>query len=208
MVSISYAITACNEAVELKVLLDKILRDKREVDEIVVLLDEPNSTPEIKELLSHKKYSKIHCIEGEFKRDFAFWKNTLNKFCTKDYIFNIDADEYPSEILIKYLPQLLEENPNIRVYALPRINTVHGLTQAHINKWRWNVDDKGRVNYPDYQIRIYKRDPDIFWEGKVHETLNIRNEAVPLPYDTEDWVLYHPKVIERQEKQNALYDTL
>ena len=29
---------------------------------------------------------------------------------------------------------------------LPRVNTVEGLTDEHIQKWRWNVDEKGRVN--------------------------------------------------------------
>ena len=70
------------------------------------------------------------------------------------------------------------------------------------------MDDENRINYPDYQVRIYKNIPEICWEGKVHETLNIKKEIVSLPYSTEDWVLYHPKQIERQEKQNLLYDTL
>jgi hypothetical protein len=64
------------------------------------------------------------------------------------------------------------------------------------------------INWCDYQIRIYKNTPDIFWEGKVHETLNIKNEVVPLPMESEDWVLYHPKTIERQERQNNYYNTL
>ena len=94
------------------------------------------------------------------------------------------------------------------MYLVPRVNTVEGLTDAHIQKWRWNVNEKGWVNYPDYQIRIYKNTPSIYWERKVHERLNIWEDTQPLPIDTEDWVLYHPKDIKRQEKQNALYDTI
>ena len=89
-----------------------------------------------------------------------------------------------------------------------RVNTVEGLTQSHIQKWGWRVDDENRINYPDYQVRIYKNIPEIYWEGKVHETLNIKKEVVCLPYGTEDWALYHPKQIERQEKQNKLYEQI
>ena len=206
---ISYAITLCNEIKEIQFLLDHLLLHKRKEDEIVILLDEPKAPPELLKILGNKKYkSHIYVVEGTFRGDFSLWKNTLSKFCSNDYIFNIDADEYPSETLIKNLPTILKENPTIKAFALPRVNTVEGLTKEHIQKWRWNISEKGWINYPDYQLRIYKRDHLIQWEGKVHETLNIRNEAVPLPYDTEDWVLYHPKQIERQEKQNNYYDTL
>ena len=103
---------------------------------------------------------------------------------------------------------MIEINPEVKAYALPRVNTVEGLTQEHIDKWGWRVDDENRINYPDYQVRIYKNIPEIYWEGKVHETLNIKKEVVCLPYGTEDWALYHPKQIERQEKQNNYYNTL
>jgi hypothetical protein len=88
------------------------------------------------------------------------------------------------------------------------VNTVEGLTQEHIQKWGWNVNEKGWVNYPDYQIRIYKNTPEIYWEKPVHERLNCWMETTPLPMEDESWVLYHPKDIIRQEKQNQFYNTL
>jgi glycosyltransferase involved in cell wall biosynthesis len=203
---ISYAITVCNEIKEIKQLVSFLLEHKREQDEIVVLMDE-NGTQEVNDFLLNS-VGKIKTNKFLFQKDFSTFKNHLNSLCSGDYIFNIDADEIPSETLIKYLPEIIENNPDIIAYAVPRVNTVEGLTQEHIQKWGWNVNEKGWVNYPDYQSRIYKNDPEIFWERKVHERLNTWEDTQPLPMDTEDWVLYHPKDIARQERQNELYSKL
>ena len=204
---ISYAITVCNELKEIQQLVDFLLTHKRSEDEIVILMDH-NGTEEVWNYLL-KIESKLGVLNRiPFDKDFSKFKNHLNSLCSGDYIFNIDADEIPSESLINNIHELIELNPEIKAYALPRVNTVEGLTQEHIQKWGWRVDDENRVNYPDYQIRIYKNIPEIYWEGKVHETLNIKKEVISLPYGTEDWVLYHHKQIERQEKQNNYYDTL
>ena len=204
---ISYAITVCNEIKEIKQLISFLLKYKREEDEIVVLMD--NKGPdEVWEYLKSIGKNSILLHKDKFNNDFSEWKNQLNSLCSGDYIFNIDADEIPSENLIKYIPEIIEQNFEALVYAVPRINTVEGITQEHIQKWRWNVNEKGWVNYPDYQLRIYKNDPGIYWQGKVHERLNIWEEAWPLPADGDNWALFHPKTIERQEKQNELYDTI
>ena len=90
---------------------------------------------------------------------------------------------------------------------VPRVNTVKGLTEAHINKWSWRVDKRGWVNWPDYQLRIWKNKKEIYWTNKVHETLFGYETYAPLP-KAEQYALYHPKDIERQEKANDYYDTL
>jgi len=199
MSSISYAITACNEHVELARLLELLNNNIREEDEIVIQLDIDNATKEVRTVAN--KYT-AHPLNG----DFATFKNHLTKFCTKDYIFQIDADEYPHLHLIKSLPQVLEYNP-IDVILVPRINTVEGLTAQHIDQWGWNVNDKGWVNFPDYQWRIWKNIPNIKWINKVHERLDGFQTYSPLP-QAEEYCLYHPKDIKRQEKQNQFYNTL
>lgn len=204
---ISYAVTVCNEIKEIKRLISFLLEHKREQDEIVVLIDNKGSEEVWEYLTSIEKHS-ILLHKDKFNNDFSEWKNKLNSLCLGDYIFNIDADELPSENLIKYIPEIIEQNFEALVYALPRINTVEGLTQEHIQKWRWNINEEGWVNYPDYQLRIYKNDPGIYWQGKVHERLNIWQDAWPLPADGDNWALFHPKTIERQEKQNELYDNI
>jgi glycosyltransferase involved in cell wall biosynthesis len=149
----------------------------------------------------------ITLSQQNFNNHFADWKNYLTGLCSGDYIFQIDADELPNENLIAVLPELLEENNEIDVFLVPRVNTVEGLTPEHIAKWGWRVNDEGWVNWPDYQWRIWKNKPEIQWVNKVHERLDGFKQYTAMP-DVEYFALYHPKTIERQEKQNQLYDNI
>ena len=205
---ISYAITVCSEFVEIQRLL-VFLRDLiRDQDEIVVLYDQKNGDVQIEDFLRSKSVnSEFAWHAGDFNHHFANWKNKLTELCTGDYIFQIDADEIPNKLLINNLPNILEANPDNEVYLVPRVNTVVGLTEEHIQKWRWGVDEKGWVNWPDYQWRIYKNNPKIKWVNKVHERLEGFKTYSTLPA-IEEWCIYHPKTIDKQEKQNNYYNNL
>ncbi len=206
--SISYAITVCNEFVEIQKLITFLLDKKRKEDEIIVLYDKLNGDKGVEEYLrSHSINSEFNWYPGEFRNDFSKWKNTLISLCSGDYIFQIDADEIPHNLLLENLPIVLERNPNIELFGVPRVNTVEGLTDKHIQKWRWNVNEKGWINWPDYQTRIWKNKEDIKWENKVHERIGGHKTFSFLPQE-EIWSLYHNKDIKRQEKQNQFYDTL
>jgi len=203
--TISYAITACNEYKELKRLLTQLHNHKSEGDEIVVQLD-TNATEDVRALVHRLGYFDT-IIEFPLNKDFATFKNNIKDFCKKDYILFIDADEVPNEYLISNLSSLLEQNPMVDMFLVPRINTVEGLTQEHIARWGWRIDEHGRVNFPDYQSRIMKNIPEIKWTGKVHERLIGTSTYAHLPAE-DHWCLLHSKTIERQEKQNSLYDTI
>jgi glycosyltransferase involved in cell wall biosynthesis len=202
--TISYAITAYNEHDELMRLLTQLEAHINSDDEIIVQLD-TSATTEVRAVL--EKFQSIAVTEFPLNKDFATFKNNIKKFCKKDYIVFIDADEVPNEYLISNLPSLLEQNPTVDMFLVPRINTVEGLTQDHIAKWGWRVDERGRVNFPDYQSRIMKNIPEIKWTGKVHERLIGTSTYAYLPAE-DHWCLLHHKQIERQEKQNKLYDTI
>jgi len=204
---ISYAITVCTEFLEIQRLVHFLLRHKRPQDNIVILFDEANGDPEVETFL------RTHSINGEFawhkakfNRNFADWKNKLSSLCSGDYIFNIDADEIPHQTLIELLPEVIENN-DFDICLVPRVNTVEGITPEHIQKWGWRVNEKGWVNWPDRQWRLYRNSPEIKWENKVHERLVGFKTYTSLP-EVEEMALYHPKTIEKQEKQNNLYETL
>jgi hypothetical protein len=204
---ISYAITVCNEFIEIQKLVPFLLENKRPQDEIVILYDQKNGDEEIASWLkTFNKLPNVQFWRGFFENDFAEWKNSLNKYCEGDYIFQIDADEMPSLNLIQSLPEILETN-QVDLIRVARVNTVEGLTPEHIQKWGWHVNEKGWVNYPDYQWRIYRNDPRIRWWGHVHEKIRGHATFAELPMD-EGFSLYHPKTIDRQEKQNAYYNQL
>ena len=202
---ISYAIPVCNEYKEIEYLLEYLTKHKREQDEIVVQCDQGNTTPEVYDVL--KQYSNIKVIEFALNKDFASFKNNLKDNCSGDYVFQIDADEYPEEYLMNTIEWVINNNPKTDIFWVPRINKVEGLTQEHINKWGWNVDDQKRVNFPDYQCRILKNVKRIKWKNKVHEVLTGHKTESHLPANKE-FCIYHLKDIERQEKQNELYATI
>ena len=144
---ISYAIPVCNEHVELERLLDFLEYHIQVEDEVVVQCDQGNTTPEVLKVLHSERYSdgfrqQLKVIEFPLKGHFANFKNNLKKHCSGDWIFQIDADEIPHKNLILNLKEALEMNPKVELYLVPRINTVEGLTQEHVNKWRWHVDEK------------------------------------------------------------------
>jgi hypothetical protein len=206
---ISYAITVKDELIELDKLLFKLQKSKRDKDEIIIVYDGTNGSSQVENYLKAQTVSSspFRWHSFEFKNNFSELKNYITKQCTGDYIFQIDADEFPNEYLISILPTMLESNAETEVYLTPRVNTVEGLTEAHIQKWGWRVDENGWVNYPDYQWRIWKNKPEIKWVNKVHERLDGFKTYVALP-PQEEFSLYHPKTIERQEKQNNYYNQL
>ena len=210
MSTISYAITVCNEKEEVIKLISLLINKKRPEDEIIVLFDQKNGTEEVYDALRKEEMLGfpigITLIEDTFNDNFADWKNKLTEHCSNDFIFQIDADEMPSEQLLEALPYILNLNDDIDVILVPRINIVNGLTQEHIERWGWNVNEKGWVNWPDFQWRIYRNDPNIKWINKVHERLEGFKQYALLK--EEEFVLHHIKTIDRQEKQNAYYDTL
>ena len=205
---ISYAIPVCNESVELKCLLDFLFKNKRAKDEIVVQCDKGNTTNEVYWVLEEFAHlPNITITEFPLNGDFASFKNNLKNKCSGEWIFQIDADEVPHQNLMDNLIEVLKNNPYTELFLVPRINTVEGLTQEHIQKWRWQVDQNGWVNFPDYQTRILQNSPKINWVGKVHEVIMGHSQYGMLPQE-EEWCLYHHKDIKRQEHQNKLYSTI
>ena len=203
---ISYAITTHNEVEEVKQLIPFVYEHKKEEDEIIVLDD--FSVEEMEEVLD-KFYDDGYVTtwqRRELQRDFAAQKNYAKEMCTGDYIFHLDADEIPHEVLMEQVHTVIEMNP-VDLIWVPRVNTVEGLTDELIQKWGWQVSDKGWVNFPDYQARIFKNHTDIKWVKPVHEIISGHKTYAHLP-SHEELSLYHPKTIDRQIKQNQLYSTI
>jgi hypothetical protein len=139
-IKLSYGITVCNELEEVKRLVNFLLSNKREEDEICVLLDKPKCPPPLlDQLYRFSSANWIKLKESSFQGHFADWKNELTRMCSGDYIFAIDADEIPHKALIDNLPAILESNPDNEVYLVPRVNTVEGITKRHTNQWGWRL---------------------------------------------------------------------
>ena len=207
---ISYAITVCNEHKELDKLLTFLFEHKRPEDEVIVQMDNGNATEEVwgvVEKFETHQASEYANHSFALDKNFAQYKNKLNSHCNGDWIFQIDADEIPNEYLIQALPYILEANDGVEAYWVPRVNTVAGITEGHIQKWGWRLNEEGWVNFHDCQMRIYQNKEEIYWIKPVHEQLKGYTKFANLPAE-EKFALYHPKDIGRQERQNAFYDTI
>lgn len=204
---ISFAITVCNELNEIRKLVPFLLEHKRPQDEIVILYDENNGDANVLDfLLPFNKLPNVQTWRSyDFEKNFADWKNLLNSYCKGDFIYQLDADEMISACMIENLHTILEMNDAVDLYFVPRINTVNGLTDEDVKMWGWNVNDKGWVNFPDYQGRIYRK--KMTWYGKVHERIIGGERFATLPSD-EEYCIQHHKEIERQRRQNNLYNTI
>jgi len=204
---VSFAIPVCNELNEIKRLVSFLLEHKRIDDEIVILFDEKNGNVEIlSELEKYNQSNNFKIVSSnEWNDNFADWKNKLNSYCTGDWIFQLDADEMISEYLIQNIELIIEETPNIDLIFVPRINTVSNITNNDIKNWHWIINDKGWINFPDIQPRIYKK--NMYWYGKVHERIIgklIGAKSITLPTE-EIFCIQHHKTIERQKKQIDFY---
>jgi len=205
---ISYSITVCSEREEIEKLISLLLTYKRDEDEIVILFDDKNGTSEVLNYLMSLD-TKINLFVRPFPGNFSEWKNTLIDLCSGDWLVNLDADEYLSEELINSLHDYIQkmDDTGIDGAYLSRINTVEGITPNHIIKWGWVLDDKGWINFPDRQLRIFKNDPKIRWVGKVHEHLEGLRVIARFPEHPE-YCINHHKKIEKQEQQNELYSKI
>ena len=206
---ISYGITVHKEHEELNQLLDLLVNETDTEDEIIIVQD--GDDKKVEEVISKwmnetLDWKGIYWYTHKLRGDFAKHKNFVIEKCEGDYIFHIDADEYPNTILIKQLKQILEINP-VDLIWVPRINTVDGITEQHLKQWHWRTTEQGWINYPDYQSRIFKNRDDIRWKRPVHEQITGCKTYSHLP-PQEELSLYHPKTIHKQEQQNQLYTTI
>jgi glycosyltransferase involved in cell wall biosynthesis len=204
---ISYGITVHNESEELDKLLDVLVSNTDDEDEIIICDDYSNN--ETRDVIDHwDLHSPDSKVIRHYTRkldgNFADHKNSVIENSTGDYIFHIDADEYPHEILLQQLKQILEIN-DVDLIWIPRVNTIDGMTDEHIQRWGWRVSEKKWVNYPDYQARVFRRDEKIRWTRPLHEYITGCETYSHLP-PHEELSLYHPKTIEKQEKQNLFYN--
>ena len=204
---ISYSILTHNETDSLSELIQFLVKHKDEEDEIVIL-DDYSDNEKTKEILDTMcSIYEVTFDQRNLHKDYAGQKNHLTHMCKGSYIVNIDADELPNKWLLQNIKSILEINPTIDLYWVPRVNTVEGLTDAHVKAWGWDVNEKGWVNWPDYQGRIWKNRPNILWKNPVHEVLTGYKEHTYLPME-EQFCFYHPKDIDRQEKQNEKYSNI
>jgi len=206
--SITYGITVHNEGKDyLTKLFTSINSHINDGDEILILDDFSSDIPTQQcietQLNDFGKFTRL--IQHKFNNNFAEHKNIINANAHGDYIFQLDADEYPHEVLLLNIKNIITYNPDTELYLVPRINIIPDVDDVLIKTYGWNINKNGWINFPDHQGRIYKNDyPRIRWERPVHEVITGYKVRTTLPNEP-SLCMYHIKTKDRQIKQNTFY---
>lgn len=203
---VTYAIGVCTEARELDDLLHYLLRVEKVLesgDDVNVLVDSKNVTVDVRAVLS-KYGGDISMYERAFDGDFSEHRNFHIEKCSGEMIFMLDADEIPQSSLIQGVRGI---DSDVDIVYVPRMNIVPGYTPAWLDKHKFQVNNTGWINWPDYQGRIFRNSRGIQWKGSVHEKLCGSEKVRALAADPK-LALWHIKSLRKQDSQNACYDEL
>jgi glycosyltransferase involved in cell wall biosynthesis len=178
-----------------------------------VILDDISDKEETKSQLqlAHEKYNAkiiLHPLYDGTEYHFGRHKTVGSRACLGEWIFLIDGDEILSPDLLENLSDILDSNKDVELIKVPRLNEVIGMTDEDVVQWGWRVSEfngKKYINFCDYQHRIYKNSPLIFWKNRLHEVIDgakVISEIPALP----ELSIIHIKTIDRQRTQNMFYN--
>lgn len=200
--SFSFCLCTHNEGKDyITKCLDNITKALENEDEIIVVDDYSNY-----ETLETIKRYNIQFFQHALNKNFAKQKNFLLSKCNKDYIFLFDADEYIDFSKILEIKSIVKKFLNYDAWYIPRKNILLNTDEKTIKEMNWNIQN-GLFNYPDYQLRIFKNNKNIHFEGKLHEQVVGYNNSNKLPTDL-DFDIIHVKTQERQLKQHFFYESI
>lgn len=201
---ITYAITVADEEFEFKRLVNSLYPYLLEQEEIIILADKNKVTTGI---IEHASILKLKVNFFDFKKDFSDFKNHLFKIASKDYLFQIDADEQIPISLIHLLRQVAEKN-EIDLVWIPRINMIYGISEEEEEQDR-KINKMGWKGFPDMQARFVKNVDYIRWKGRVHEILSgARNQRSIDHYPVEFYSILHVKDKKKVDNQLKMYASI
>jgi len=159
MPKLSVVISAYNE----EQIITRCLDSVSFADEIIFI---DNSSTDKTVKIAGKYTNKIFIKENNLmlnvNKNFGFTK------ATGDWILNIDADEQVTPELAKEIQEKITSQTSPIGYWIPRKNII-------FNKWIQNS-----IWWPDYQLRLFKREKGKFPEKHVHEMIIVEGNTEKL----------------------------
>src|SRR5258708_481440 len=158
--TLSIVISAYNEEKK----IEDCLKSASFADEIILVDNSSNDrTVEIAKKYAPKIFTRANNTMLNVNKNFGLGK----KKC--DWVLNLDADERISPELQTEIKKTLK-NPSAEGYWLPRKNIIFG---------KWIQSD---FWWPDYQLRLFKKNKGKFPEKHVHEYLKVEGETQKLQH--------------------------
>jgi glycosyltransferase involved in cell wall biosynthesis len=134
-----------------------------------------------------KKYgAKIFSTKGG---NFSEWRNLGAQKASGEWLFYIDSDERVTPELKEEIIKTISGNLKEKAFAIPRRNVLLGHEMKHGGWW------------PDYVLRLIRKDALLGWEGELHEQPKIKGEMGKLinPFIH----ITHRSLTEMMEKTNV-----
>lgn len=154
MTKISVVISAFNEEKN----LPRLLKSLKWADEIIVIDNQSaDKTAEIAKSFGAKVFTQPNNLMLNVNKNFGFTK------ATSDWILNLDADEELSAELEKEI-RVAITNKKTNGYWLARQNIIFGKWIKHSLWW------------PDYQLRLFRKDKGKFPCLHIHEYLEVEGQ--------------------------------
>ena len=136
--------------------LDRCLSSVKDADEIIYVDCESfDDSVEVAKKYTDKIYSRKNNPNLNVNKSFGFTK------ATNEWLLYIDPDESVSYELWKEIKEIINSNSKYDGYYMPRKNYYFG-------KWL-----KRGAKYPDYQLRLFKKDKGEFQCAHVHEKIKV-----------------------------------
>lgn len=122
-------------------------------------------------------------VQEKWRHDFSHARNFGISHCKHPWILSLDADEHLEGESINLIPHAIIHNSdeNNIAWEFPRKN--------HYPSHEPESPFFGSPFYPDFQIRLFRNVPGVFYSGKVHEGVYQSIEASsPADEDKKWWV--------------------
>lgn len=94
---------------------------------------------------------------SKIKGSFSEWRNEGMRRSSGNWKLYVDTDEEVNSKLREEITKIIEDVSDISAYAIPRRNFIFGKEFKHGGQW------------PDYQVRLFKKEEFVRWEGNLHE---------------------------------------
>lgn len=153
MITISSTLIIKNEMPYIMDLLNQLSNCTDEV--IVVDTGSTDGFRDPENLLELPRNVKVYY--HDWKNDFAEARNASLSFCSSDFIFTVDGDDYLNDSLVAELNEFRRRD----------LSEVPDAISVPYQYWM-NSD----MCYD--RIRLVKRTPELKWGGRIHENLNVR----------------------------------
>lgn len=205
--SFSFLISVHNEpAINIINIIKSITTQFNPDRDEIVIVDDYSTNEDTNNILNYYQtidLSYMRVCKHHLNNDYSLHRNYMISQCTKHYIFNLNASEYMTAKQIRDICDIVRWNLIVELFWIPRINIYSKDNQDNILQYaqdnyiiaEWTDNNKYvKINWPDFQGRVFKNLQHIKWYGKIHPYIAGARITCNLPLE-EKYAILHDKIM-------------